>query len=352
MANLAPHVLIQDRRVGPGSPALLVAEMSANHDGSLATALELLRAAKAAGADAVKLQHFTPESVTLDVDLPGFTVQDGSAWHGRRLFELYRQAMMPWEWTGPLVEEARRLGLIIFSTPSGPEAVDVLERHGMPAYKVASFELQEHDLLRAVARTGKPVILSTGMASLADIAESVEVLRAAGCEELVLLRCVSAYPAPADEMRLRTIPHLAATFGVVAGLSDHTLGNDVAVAAVAVGASLIEKHVTLSRAAGGLDSSFSIEPHELRALVDSVRTVEAALGEVGYGPGATEEASRAYRRSLYFARDLRAGEPIGEADVRSIRPGYGLHPRFRPEVVGRRVTRDVTTGTPVSWDVL
>jgi N-acetylneuraminate synthase len=343
------EIRIGGRPVGDGHPAYLVAELSANHGGELAQAEAVVRAAKEAGADAIKLQTYTPSTLTIDCDAAPFQIGAGSPWAGRRLYELYGEAYTPWEWHEPLQTLALELGLDFFSTPFDATAVELLERMRVPAFKIASFEVVDLELIRHVARTGKPIIMSTGMATLAEIEEAVTVARGAGATEVVLLKCTSAYPSPPEEMHLRTIPHLRQEFDVPVGLSDHTLGITVAVAAVALGATMIEKHLTLARSLGGPDSAFSLEPAEFKAMVDAVRTVEAALGDVQYGTGRAEEKSRVFRRSLFVVEDVRSGEVFTDRNVRSIRPGYGLAPRHLPEVLGRRATADLKRGTPVEW---
>ncbi len=332
-------VSIAGRMIGPGCPVYIIAELSANHAQQFDQAICLVRAAKEAGADAVKLQTYTADTMTIRSDRPEFLIVGGTLWDGRTLYDLYGEAHTPWEWQPRLKAVANELGLDLFSTPFDPTAVDFLERMDVPAYKVASFEVVDLPLIEKIARTGKPIIMSTGMATLAEIAEAVEAVRRVSDAGLALLKCTSAYPAPPDEMNLRTIPHLAEAFGVPTGLSDHTLGIAVPVAAVALGACIIEKHFTLSRAEPGPDSAFSLEPHEFRAMVEGVRTAEKALGTVHYGLSGRDEASRVFRRSLYAVRDIRSGEPLTEANVRSIRPGHGLPPKYLPNVLGRRALR-------------
>jgi pseudaminic acid synthase len=321
--------------------------------------VKILEAAKEAGADAVKLQTYTPDTLTIDCDQPYFRIQ-GTLWEGRTLYDLYGEAYTPWEWHPRLKAVATTLGLDLFSTPFDETAVDFLERLDMPAYKVASFENGDIPLLRRIARTGKPIILSTGMATLAEIDEAVRTI--AGqvpspepqqlTYPLVLLKCTSAYPAAPEEMNLRTIPHLAEAFAVPVGLSDHTLGAAAAVAAVTLGACIIEKHFTLSRSLPGPDSAFSLEPHEFRAMVEAVRTTEKALGTIHYGVSGREAESRVFRRSLFIVRDVRSGEPFTVQNVRSIRPAHGLHPRHFEEVLGRCASQDLSRGTPLQWSHL
>lgn len=344
-------ITINGREIGPGRPAYLVAEMSGNHNGSFERAKAIVEAAKEAGADAVKLQTYTPDTITIDCAAEWFRIR-GTLWEGKNLHQLYGEAMTPWDWQPALKELADRLGLDLFSTPFDATAVDFLEAMGVPAHKVASFELVDFELLRKVAATGRPVILSTGMASLEEIREAVATLEESGCRELALLKCTSAYPAPAEEANLRTIPHLAETFGVPVGLSDHTLGIAVPVAAAALGACIIEKHFTLSRADPGPDAAFSLEPQEFRAMVQAVRTAETALGRVCYELTEKQRESVVFRRSLFVVRDVLAGEPFTPDSVRCIRPGHGLHPRHYREVLGRRASKDVARGTPLDWELV
>jgi len=345
------HIEIAGRRIGPGQPCYLIAELSGNHHQSYDKAVELVHAAKQAGADAVKLQTYTADTITIDSDLPDFRVKSGTLWDGRKLHQLYQEAHTPWQWQPELKKLAESLGMHCFSSPFDATAVDFLQGLHMPAYKIASFELVDLPLIRRVAATGKPIIMSTGMATLGEIDEAVVTARHAGGHELALLACSSAYPSPPEAIHLGRIPHLAATFNVVAGLSDHTLGTAVAVASVALGASLIEKHFCLSRREPGPDTAFSLEPAEFRALVDAVRTAEAALGAPVYGPSEREAASLPFRRSLFVVRDVRAGETLTAESVRSIRPGNGLHTRHLEEVLGAVATRDIARGTPLSWDL-
>lgn len=338
-------------RAAPEAQTLVIAELSANHNGSIERAEAIIRAAADAGADAVKLQTYTADTLTINCDNEYFRIK-GTLWEGRTLYDLYREAHMPWEWTPRLMGLARELGLDCFSTPFDATAVDFLEGCGVSRHKIASFELVDIPLLKKVAATGKPVILSTGMASLAEIDEAVRTLRDNGAGELTLLKCTSAYPAPPEEANLRTIPHMAQAFGCRAGLSDHTMGSAVAVAAAALGASVIEKHFTLSRADGGPDGSFSMEPAEFQQMVRDVRTVEKALGTVSYALTEKQKESVVFRRSLFVVEDMHKGDVLTEKNVRSIRPGYGLPPRCLPLVLGRRATRDITRGTPLSWEYM
>jgi pseudaminic acid synthase len=343
---------INGRRIGQGHPVYIVAEMSANHNRDFQQAVRIMEAAREAGADAVKLQTYTADTMTLDAEAPHFRIGGGTLWDGRTLYELYQEAAMPWEWHSRLLEVGRKLGLEVFSTAFDPTAVDFLEGLGVAVHKVASFELVDLPLIEKMAATGKPLILSTGMATLGEIEEAVLTARRAGATELMLLKCTSAYPAPPAEMHLKTIPHLAAAFQTPVGLSDHTLGIAVPVAAVALGACLVEKHFTLSRELPGPDSSFSLEPRELKDMVQAIRQAEQAVGRVHYGVNEREAASRAFRRSLFVVKDMQAGEVFREDHVRSIRPGLGLAPRYLASVLGRKAARDIPRGTPLSWELV
>ncbi len=347
---MSASINICGRRIGTGSPCYIIAEMSGNHGHSLEQARALVRAARDAGADAIKLQTYTADTLTIDSDRPEFLADAGSLWRGRRLYELYGEASTPWEWQPKLKELAESLGLHCFSTPFDDTAVDFLEAMNVPAHKIASFENVDIPLIRKVARTGKPVIMSTGMATIDEIGEAVAAVRGEGNDQLALLKCTSAYPAAPEEMNLRTIPDLAERFGVPAGLSDHTLGIAAAVTAVALGACIIEKHFTLSRAQPGPDSAFSLEPHEFKAMVQAVREAERALGRVTYEVTDREKASRLFRRSLYAVADIKAGEVFTEKNIRSIRPGYGLPPKLLPDLLGHRAAKDLVRGTPLAHD--
>jgi len=343
-------ITINNRCVGPGFPVYVVAEMSANHNQDFDRAIRLVEAAKQAGANAIKLQTYTPDTMTIDCDSEHFQIK-GTLWDGRTLYDLYKEAYTPWDWQPRLKQIADELGIDLFSTPFDVTAVDFLEDMGVPAYKIASFENVDLPLLRQIAATGKPVIMSTGMATLAEIDEGVRAIRESGSGQLALLKCVSAYPARPGEMNLRTIPNLAETFHLPVGLSDHTLGTAVPVAAVALGACIVEKHFTLSRAIPGPDSAFSLEPQEFDEMVRDIRVAERALGQVCYEVTEQELASRDLRRSLFVVRDVEAGEMFTAENVRSIRPGHGLHPRHLGEVIGRRASRDIERGTPLAWDL-
>lgn len=344
-------IAIAGRRVGAGLPPFIVAELSANHGGSLERALAVMEAAKAAGADAVKLQTYTPDTITIDHDGPDFRIK-GGLWDGRRLYELYQEAHTPWPWHEALFAKARQLDLIIFSTPFDATAVDLLERLDTPAYKIASFELVDLPLIARVAQTGKPTIMSTGMASTEEIAEAVDAFRAARGRDLVLLHCVSGYPTPASQSNLRRIERLSQEFECPIGLSDHTLGTEAAIAAVALGACLIEKHFTLRRSDGGPDAAFSLEPDELSALVRGAITAFAALGTGSQERAEVEAESKKFRRSLYVVEDVGAGEKLTTKNIRIIRPGFGLAPKFLPDVLGKRARRALPRGIALSWDLI
>lgn len=344
---------ILDRTIGPGQRPYLIAEMSGNHNQSLERALEIVDAAAAAGADAIKLQTYTAETMTLNVRMPGFVIDDPkSLWAGRQLYELYQEAHTPWEWHRAIMDRAAVHGVHCFSTPFDDTSVDFLESLNVPAYKIASFENTDLPLIKRVASTGKPMIMSTGMATAGEIEEAVRTARDAGCRDLVLLKCTSSYPATPVTTNISTIPHMRALFGCEVGLSDHTMGCGVAVAATALGATVIEKHFTLRRADGGVDSAFSMEPHELKQLRDETERAVQALGEVNYGPTEAELKSLNFRRSLYFSRDVRAGELLTEDNVRCVRPGFGLAPKYLGYVRGRRAAQAAVAGTPVSWELL
>jgi len=348
---MSNFMTIAGKRIGLDYPPYVIAEMSANHNGKLETALRIIEEAKKAGADAVKLQTYRPDTITLDCDTEDFQIH-GGLWDGRNLYELYQEAHMPWDWHKPLFEHARKLGITIFSSPFDTTAIDLLEDLNAPAYKIASFEAVDLPLIKYAASTGKPMIISTGMADAEEIQEAIDAARAGGCKELAILHCVSGYPAPAADYNLRTIPDMMQRFGLVIGLSDHTLDNTTAIASVALGASIIEKHFTLDRRAGGPDDSFSLEPAELAALCQGARTAWEALGRVDYGCKSSEQGNVRFRRSLYFVEDMKAGERIGRDQVKSIRPGFGLAPKYLEKVIGASLTEDVCRGTPVRLEHL
>jgi pseudaminic acid synthase len=353
MNDALPSMLeIGDRMIGARHPTYIVAELSANHRGRFDYAVKLIEAAARAGADAVKLQTYTADTMTVPSNAEGFRIESGSPWDGRTLHELYAESHLPWEWHAPLQRVADELGLDLFSTPFDRTAVDFLQRLGVPAFKVSSFEIVDLPLIRRIAGTRKPMILSTGMATLAEIEEAVTAARTAGAKALALLKCTSAYPASPDDAHLRTIPHLAETFHVPVGLSDHTLGSTVSVAAVALGATIVEKHLTLSRSIPTTDRSFSIEPEELTRMVEAIRTAERSLGDVTYDATPSEEPSRTFRRSLYVVADTKKGQVFDRTNVRAIRPGLGLHTRYLEDVLGHRAARDLVRGTPLAWDLI
>ena len=343
---------IAHKSFGSGHPPFIIAEMSGNHNQSLERALEIIEAAAKTGAHALKIQTYTPDTMTLDLDEREFHISDPkSLWTGTSLYKLYGQAFTPWEWHAPIFKRAKELGIIAFSTPFDATSVDFLESLDVPCYKIASFENTDLPLIRKVAATGKPMIISTGMASIAELDDTVRAARQAGCKDLVLLKCTSTYPATADNTNILTIPHMRELFGCEVGLSDHTMGVGVSVASVALGATVIEKHFTLNRADGGVDSSFSMEPAEMTQLVVETERAWQALGRVTYGPTAAEEKSIVFRRSLYVVKDLLAGDVLGPDNVRAIRPGLGLPTKYLDQVLGKSVKHDIVRGTALSWDM-
>jgi N-acetylneuraminate synthase len=344
---MATEIAIAGRRIGSGHPPYVIAELSGNHNGALSRAIRLLEAAHAAGADAVKLQTYTADTLTIDHDGPDFRVTTG-LWAGRTLYDLYQEAHTPWDWHAALFQRGRELGITVFSSAFDEAAVDFLETLRAPAYKIASFELVDLALIARAGRTGRPLVLSTGMANLSEIAEAIETARSAGCREILLLRCVSGYPTPVEEANLRTIGDLEARFGLPVGLSDHTLGITVPIAAVALGAVAVEKHLTLDREQGGVDAAFSLEPQELAALVKGVRDAWAGLGAVSYARAPSEGASAVFRRSIYVVRDIAAGETFTAQNLRVIRPGHGMAPRELPRLIGRRAARALARGTALT----
>jgi len=348
----ASYIEINGCKIGSGFPIYIIAELSANHRQQFDEAVKLVEAAKRAGADAVKLQTYTPDTITIDCRNKYFKIGRGTIWEGRYLYDLYSEAYTPWDWQPKLKKIAEELGMDLISTPFDRTAVDFLEDMGVPAYKVASFELVDIPLIEYIAAKGKPMIMSTGMATRDDISEAVEAALKAGASQVALLKCTSAYPAPPGEMNLRTIPDMARKFKVPVGLSDHTLGIAVPVAAVALGACIIEKHFTLSRSIPGPDSAFSLELPEVRAMVEAIRTTEEALGQISYKVSDQEAKSRVFRRSLFVVKDLKKGEMFTEENVRSIRPGYGMHPRYLKDVLGKQVARDIRRGTPLNWKLI
>jgi len=345
-----PYIEINGRKIGPKYPVYIVAELSANHNQDFETAVKLIEAAKDAGADAVKVQTYTPDTITIDVGRPEFKIKGGTLWDGKTLYELYKEAYMPWDWHKELKKIANKLGLDFFSTPFDPTAVDFLEELGVPAYKIASPEIVDIPLIEKVAETGKPIIISTGMATLGEIEEAIQAVRRKGNNQIILLKCTSAYPAPYESINLKTIPNMMETFGVPVGLSDHTLGIEIPIAAVALGASIVEKHFTLSRSIQTPDSAFSLEPQEFKTMVQAIRNVEKALGDVRYGTDKSEEEIKKFRRSLYIVEDVKKGKLFTEKNVKSIRPGYGLPPKYLKDILGRKARYDIPKGTPLRWE--
>ena len=345
------QIQINNRLIGKGEPTYIIAEMSANHNQDFEQAVKIIEAAKKAGADAVKLQTYTPDTMTINCDNDYFRIKE-TIWEGKTLYDLYGEAYTPWDWQPKLKKIANDLGIDLFSTPFDDTAVDFLEEMKVPAYKVASFEIVDIPLLRKIAQTGKPIILSTGMATLAEIEEAVQTIQYEGNNQIALLKCTSAYPAPPEDMNLCTIPHLADAFQVSVGISDHTLGIAVPVSAVALGACIIEKHLTLSRNIPGPDSTFSTEPHEFKAMVEAIRTVEKATGKVHYGISTSDINSRNFRRSLFVVQDMKRGDVFTTKNVRSIRPGYGLHTRHMEDAIGRHSTQAISRGIPITWELI
>lgn len=346
-------IKIENHVIGAKHKPFIIAEMSGNHNQSLSRALAIVEAAAKAGAHAIKLQTYTPDTMTIDAKGGLFDINDAtSLWAGRNLYDLYKEAHTPWEWHKPIFDRAKQLGMVVFSTPFDETAVDFLESLDVPAYKIASFENTDWPLLKKVAETKKPVIMSTGLAKLSDIDEAVNILRNHGCKDLVLLKCTSTYPATPENTHLNTIPHLREMFKCQVGLSDHTMGIGAAIASVALGASVIEKHFTLSRADGGVDSTFSIEPHELNNLVIESERAFLAMGEIFYGIQKDEQKSLRFKRSLYAVKDIKSGERLTVENMRIIRPGNGLQPKFYETLLGKKVSQDIKAGTPLQWDIL
>lgn len=348
---MSKKITINNRDIGTDFPPYVIAELSANHNGRLETALKIIEEAKRCGADAIKLQTYSADTITLNSQNEEFMIR-GGLWDGQSLYELYQKAQMPWEWHKPLFDHARALDITIFSSPFDRTAVDLLEDLNAPAYKIASFEAVDLPLIKYVASTGKPMIISTGMADKEEIGEAIQAAYDGGCKELVVLHCVSGYPAPAEDYNLLTMVDMAKSFNVPVGLSDHTLDNTTAITSVALGACLIEKHFTLDRNGGGPDDSFSLEPKELQQLCQGAKTAWQALGRVDYGRKSSEQGNAQFRRSLYFVKDLKAGDVIDESSIRSVRPGFGLPPKFYDEILGKKVTQDVNLNTPVKLEII
>lgn len=343
--------MISNRKIGPGHPAYIIAEMSANHDQNFEKAVKIIEAAKKAGADALKTQTYTADTITLDCDNEYFRIH-GTVWEGQNLYKLYQEALTPWEWLPRLQKVCNELGMDFFSSPFDNTAVDFLEKMDVPLYKIASFELVDIPLLKRVAKTGKPIIMSTGMATADEIEEAIRTIHDAGGPAVALLKCTSAYPAPLEEMNLNTIPYFIKTYGVPVGLSDHTMRSAAAVAAVALGGCIIEKHLTLSRQDPGPDSSFSTEPEEFKSMVDDIRAVEKALGNATYEITEKQKENRVFRRSLFVVKDIKAGEVLSKDNVRSIRPGHGLHTRYLEQVLDKKAVVDIKKGVPLSWELV
>lgn len=346
------EIRIGDRLINENSPTFFIAEMSGNHNFDFNRAVEILKAAKAAGADAVKLQTYTPDTITLDCDDPCFQVNQGAVWDGTYLYKLYQTVYTPWEWQPTLKKMAEEMGLILFSSPFDLSSVDFLEEMDVPAYKIASSEINDIPFIRKIARTGKPIIISTGIAYMADIELALKTCKEEGNENVILLKCSSAYPAPYEEINLKTIPNMKETFDCIVGISDHTMGTAVSSAAVALGAKVVEKHLTLRRADGGTDSHFSMEPEEFKEMVDNVRMIEKALGKATYELTEKQIASRKYSRSLFVAKDMKAGEVFTPENLRSVRPANGLHTMYYEQILGKKITKDAKLGTPMSWELV
>jgi pseudaminic acid synthase len=346
------EITIGNRRIGNGHPPFIIAEMSGNHNQSLDRALEIVKAAAKAGAHAFKIQTYTPDTMTLQIQDGDFRIESGGLWKGKSLFDLYKEAYTPWEWHQPIFESCKALGMIPFSTPFDETSLEFLESLGVPCYKIASFENNDIPLLKKVASKGKPMIISTGMASLGEIENVVKTISEAGCSDYILLKCTSSYPASPENSNLNTIPYLRDVFHCQVGLSDHTLGIGAAVASVALGSTVIEKHFTLNREEGGVDAAFSLEPEEFAALVKETDTAWRSLGGVAIGPTKEEEDSLQFRRSIYVSKDVKAGEVLTTANLRVIRPGFGLDPKYYDLLIGKQMKRDLKAGTPLSWELL
>ncbi|WP_323835292.1 pseudaminic acid synthase [Photorhabdus africana] len=345
------YITINGRKIGPNEPPYIIAELSANHNGDINRAIKIMTLAKEAGADAIKLQTYTPDTITMNCDSDEFQI-NGGLWDGQTLYQLYKSAYMPWEWHIPLFKKAEELGITIFSSPFDFTAIDFLEELNAPAYKVASFEIVDLPLIKRIAQTKKPMIISTGMANEDEILEAINTARENGCEELIVLHCVSGYPAPADQYNLRTISDISRKFNVLSGLSDHTIDNATAVASVALGACLIEKHVTLDRNGGGADDSFSLEPKELELLCKDTKTAWLSLGNVNYEKTEAEKGNVKFRRSLYAVRDIAKGEKLTPENIKSIRPGFGLPPKYYEDVLGKHANIDIKAGTALKFDII
>lgn len=344
------QIKIGNRYIGDGHPPFIIAELSGNHNGDIARATQIIEAAHLAGAHAVKLQTYTADTMTIECDRPEFKI-DGGLWSGRQLYDLYQEASTPWEWHQPLLDRAHELGILLFSSPFDETAVDFLEALNVPAFKIASFELVDTPLIRRVAQTGKPIIMSTGMADENEIGEAVDAAKSAGCQDLVLLHCISGYPTPYEDSNVAIVPDLRQRFGCLVGLSDHSLGTAVSVAAVAMGACVIEKHFTMARADGGVDSAFSLEPDELKRLVKDAMIAHQAIGQPSYHQKLSEEKNIQFRRSLFAVKDILKGEKLSSENVRCIRPGHGLKPKYIETVMGKVARENISRGTPLAWSL-
>lgn len=347
--QMKTHITINGRKIGPGEPTYIIAEMSGNHNQSFERATEMIRAMKEAGADAIKLQTYTPDTITIDSDAPEFRIGKGTLWEGKTLYQLYKEAYTPWEWQPKLKKVADELGIDLFSTPFDPTAVEFLEKMDVPAYKVASFELVDIPLIKHIAKTGKPMIISTGMGKKKEIKDAIGAAHSAGNKQTAILKCTSAYPSPPEEMNLLTIPDMAESFGIPVGLSDHTMSIVIPITAVALGACIVEKHFCLSREEPGPDTGFSLEPHEFKEMVDAIRTTEKALGKISYSLTEKEKANTAFRRSLFVVRDIAKNEELTEENVRSIRPASGLPPKELKNILGHKTRGAIKKGTPLNW---
>ena len=348
---MSKFITINNRKIGNDYPPYIVAEMSANHNGDINNAYKIIDTAKASGADCVKLQTYTPDTLTIDSKLPDFILTEG-LWSGQSLYELYKSAYMPWQWHKPLFDYARKVGITIFSSPFDNTAVDLLEDLNTPAYKIASFEAVDIQLIKYVAQTGKPIIISTGMADEEETREAIEAAQEGGCRELAILHCVSGYPAPAKDYNLKTLVDMQNKFGLIIGLSDHSIDNTIAMTSVALGASIIEKHITLDRKSGSPDDSFSLEYDELKELCTASKTAWQSLGKVDYGLKSSEHGNIKFRRSLYFVKGIKKGEVITVEHIKSIRPGYGLPPKYENKIIGKTVKQDIDPGVPTSWSII
>lgn len=346
------NIKIDDITIGEGQGTFIIAEISANHNGSFENAVKIIKEAKKAGADAIKIQTYTADTITLDCDNEYFQIKQGTIWDGTTLHKLYQEAYTPWEWQPKLKEIAKEEGLICFSSPFDKTSVDFLEKMNVPAYKIASFEITDIPLIEYVASKGKPIIISTGIATLADIKEAIDTCKRMGNDQIILLKCTSSYPAPMEEINLNTIPNMKETFNTLVGLSDHTLGQEVTIASVALGAKVIEKHFILDRSEGGPDSAFSMEPQEFKSMVDAIRNVEKALGTVKYDLSEKMKKSREFSRSLFIVKDLKDGEIFTEDNVKSIRPGFGMHTRYYSDILGKKAKVNIEKGTPLKWDLV